>query len=67
MAETCNHVLYDGIVYEIVEAQSVWILELKFVVVCEEAEEVQGRQHLLAMFAVLYILGLSAWVMVLRV
>jgi len=51
-----NHPLYYRVVHEVVQPQSIRILKLELVVVCEETEEVEGRQYLCAAFAVLYVL-----------
>jgi hypothetical protein len=48
--------LYDGIVYEVVQAQSVWVLKLKLVVVCEKSEQIESGQYLSAILAVLDVL-----------
>jgi len=46
VAETAHHVLYDGVVDKVVETQAIRVLKFKFVVVCEEAEEVEGGDDL---------------------
>jgi hypothetical protein len=56
IAEALDHLLDDGIVDKIIKPQAIRILELELVVVCEEAEEVEGWCGLDAALAVLHVL-----------
>jgi hypothetical protein len=46
VAETAHHVLYDGVVDKVVETQAIRVLKFEFVVVCEEAKEIEGGDDL---------------------
>jgi hypothetical protein len=53
VAKTANQLLYYGVVDEVVEAQSVRVLEFELVVIRQETEKVEGRCYLASVLAVL--------------
>lgn len=46
----------DGVIDKVVQSQPVWVLKLELVVVGEQTEEVEGRQHLGMAFTILNVL-----------
>jgi hypothetical protein len=55
-SKTSYHVLYDGVVDKVVKPQPIRILKLEFVVVGEEAKEVEGGEDLGTVVAILNVL-----------
>jgi len=53
-ANTLRDFLYSGIIDEIVEAQTIWIREFKFVVVDQKPKQDEWLKILLAAFRILH-------------